>query len=351
LVGVIEGAEQVVVKGGDRRIDAQFGGGHTSTNGGVTGDHSSTLTALTIALTLEEPNSLDVPGASARYRVYLEQTDKNNGVQFYMDGNGFGVGSRLKITQASSDAIYETMARGLVQIMGNALKIPYFQCDQNFRSDTTLESRVRQDFGSLTDMQLEQKLQRFMIVDGSKIGRLLGPLQPADRTLLNAEMQHRKLPVDRNGMVELAMQFWRGIDYFGGANRMEGIYVQNDLVARQRMEAEATQRAALGIDPREFGFAPGINILVIDLSRVKRPDMLKEISATLQKCHTCGEVRWHPQKPIVGINTAMKESEIQYLLNSTRFPFEFVWSHAQSPQVLVVPKLGTSQQTGGISIK
>jgi len=31
LVGAIEGAEQVLVKGGDRRVDAQFGGGHTWT--------------------------------------------------------------------------------------------------------------------------------------------------------------------------------------------------------------------------------------------------------------------------------------------------------------------------------
>ena len=129
-MGAIVGAEQVVVKGGDRRIDAQFGGHGTSTNGGATGDHSRMLTAITIALTLEAPNSLDVQGASAQCRIYVQQTDNNNGVELYVGGNGFGLGSRLKITQDSSDALYDTMAMNLVHIMGNALKIPYFQCDE-----------------------------------------------------------------------------------------------------------------------------------------------------------------------------------------------------------------------------
>ena len=238
LVGVIEGAEQVVVKEGNGRADIEFGGGHTATNGGATHDRSRTLTALTIALTLEAPNSLDVEGASARYRIYVEQTENNNGVELYMGGNGFGLGSRLKITQDSSDAIYDTIAMNLVHIMGNALMIPYFRCDDNLRPDAALEDRVREDFGRLTNAQLEGKIQRFMLVDGFSIGRQ-SPLQPADRALLNVEMQHRRLPADRRGMVELAMQFWRGLEYREAAKRMAGIYVENDLAARIRAEQAA----------------------------------------------------------------------------------------------------------------
>jgi len=79
--------------------------------------------------------------------------------------------------------------------------------------------------------------------------------------------------------------------------------------------------------------------------------MLKLISATFQNCRSCGEVRWHPQRPLVGINTTMKESEIQYLLNGTRFPFEYVWSHVPSPRLLVVPAVGTPPQAAALSIK
>ena len=62
--------------------------------------------------------------------------------------------------------------------------------------------------------------------------------------------------------------------------------------------------------------------------------MLKQISATLKMCRNCGEVLWHPMKPLIGINTTLKESEIQYLISSTRFPVEFLWSHVQSPRLL-----------------
>jgi hypothetical protein len=140
-------------------------------------------------------------------------------------------------------------------------------------------------------------------------------------------------------MVELAMQFWRGVglDYREGAKRMAKIYVDNDRLAAEHAEQEAVQQAALRVDPQEFGFAPGTSIIVIDLSQIRRSVMLKQIGATLQRCRSCGEVRWHRQKPLVAINTAMKESEVQFLISSTRLPLEYVWSHMQSPRLLVVP--------------
>jgi len=338
LVGGIEGTEQLVVKGRNGRIDVEGGGGKTFTNGGLTGDHGSILTVGTIGLTLEHPNSLDVEGASARVSFYVEQTDSNHGVELYMGGNGLGIGRRLKTSQDPLRAAYSAMAMNIATVLGSALKIPYFRCDENFSHDTALEYRVRQDFERLTDAQLTAKLQRFLIVAGFGIGRQW-PLQPTDRAVLIVEMQHRKLPVDHAGMVELAMQFWRGVglNYRDGAKRMAKIYVDNDRSAAEQAEQEAVQQAALRVDPREFGFAPGTRIIVVDLSPIRRPDVLKYISATFRHCRNCGEVRWHQQRPLVALNTAMKESEVQSLITSTRLPFEYVWSHVQSPRLLVVP--------------
>src|ERR1035441_9627853 len=62
LVGSIEGAEQVVVKGANGRLDGQGGGGKTATNGGANFDRGSTRTAITIAAMLETSDSLDVEG-------------------------------------------------------------------------------------------------------------------------------------------------------------------------------------------------------------------------------------------------------------------------------------------------
>jgi hypothetical protein len=344
LVGSIVGAEQVVVKGRNGRLDGQGGGGRTATNGGANFDRGSTLTAITIALTLETRDSLDVEGASARYRIFVEQTENNHGVELYVGGNGFGLGSRLRITQDSSDAIYDSVAMNLIQILGAALKVPYDRCDTQFQRDAALEQRVRQQFGSLTNLELEDELRRFMLVEGFKIGRQPGPLQPADQALLILEMQHRGLRVDRSGMLEMAMQFWRGLNFADGANRVAEIRVENSLRARQNREQEAIQEVALRVDAREFGFTPGSRIIVVDLSRISRPDLLLQISGTLQRCSICGEVRWHPQRPLIGLSTAMRESEVQYLIRSTRLPLEFVWSHVGSPRLLVVPAVGTPQQ-------
>ena len=351
LVGVIEGAEQVVVKGGNGRLDGQGGGGWTSTNGGANFDRGRTVTAITVALTLETPDSRDVEGASVRYQIFVEQTESNRGVELYMGGNGFGLGSRLQITQNSSDAVYDLMAMSLIQILGTALKVPYDRCDAPFRRDAALERRVRQDFGGLTDLELEDELRRFMLVEGFKIGRQPGPLQSTDQAMLMLEMQHRDLRVDRAGMLEMAMQFWRGINYLDGANRVAEIHVENNLRARQYREQDAIQQAALRVDPREFGFTPGTHIIVVDLSRIGRPDLLQQISATLQRCSICGEVRWHPQKPLIGLNTAMKESEVQFLINSTRLPLEFIWSHVDAPRLLVVPSAGIPQQATSTAVR
>jgi len=344
LVGVIEGAGQVVVKGGNGRLDGQAGGGSTASNGGVNFDRSTTVTNLTIALTLETRDSLDVEGASARFRIPIQQTDKNRGVELYVGGSGFGLGSRLRITQDSSDAIYDSVAVNLIRILGGALRIPYDRSDPQFLRDSALELRVRRDFGGLTNLELEDELRRFMLVDGFNIGRQAGPLPPADQALLKMEMQHRGLRVDRAGMLEMAMQLWRGVDYRQAATRVADIRVENSLAARQNREQEAIQQAALRVDPREFGFSSGAHIMIVDLSRVALPDQLRQISATLQRCSSCGEVRAHPNKPLIGLNTTMKESDLQFLINSIRLPLDFVWSHVESPRLLVVPSVGIPQQ-------
>ena len=351
LVGSIEGAEQVVVKGSNGRLDGQGGGGKTATNGGANFDRGSTRTAITIAAMLETSDSLDVEGASARRRIVVDQTDSSRGVELYIGGSGFGLGSRLQITQASSDAIYDTMAMNLIQVLGAALRIPYDRCDPEFKRDAALERRVRQAFGGLTDLELEDEVRRFMLVEGFKIGRQPGPLTPTDQAMLILEMQHRGLRVDRAGMLEMAMQFWRGINYPEAANRVAEIRVENNLRAHQNQEQEAIQQAALRVDPREFGFTPGARIIVVDLSRIGRPDLLQQISATLQRCSSCGDVRWHPRKPLIGLNTALKESEVQHLINSTRLPLEFVWSHAESPRLLVVPSAEIPRQAMSMAAK
>jgi hypothetical protein len=59
--------------------------------------------------------------------------------------------------------------------------------------------------------------------------------------MLMLEMQHRGLRVDRAGMLEMAMQFWRGINYPEAANRVAEVRVENNLRAHENREQEAIQ--------------------------------------------------------------------------------------------------------------
>jgi hypothetical protein len=130
----------------------------SETTGGLTGNHGHILmlTVITIGMTLEESHFLDVEGASARHRFYVEQTDSTHGVELYMGGNGFGIGRRLTISQDRLQAAYSATAMNISTILGSALKRPYSWCAENFRYDTARQrarDRDRHGYG-LTDYHI-----------------------------------------------------------------------------------------------------------------------------------------------------------------------------------------------------
>jgi len=182
LTGIIEGSTQVFTRDRNGRLDGTAGGGHTAGDSSLTLDHSLTVTAITIGLTLELPNGIAVPGATAVYRIDAKQTEKNHGFSFYVGGNGFGLGSDVKVTQDPTDALYYAVAMNVVQVLGNGLGVPYYLCSSSFLPDTSLDERVRGIVARKTQADLERQLKRYMIVDGYKLDRQSADFTSLDRT-------------------------------------------------------------------------------------------------------------------------------------------------------------------------
>jgi hypothetical protein len=95
LVGVLERASEQVTAAKNARGDTKFGGGHTATDGSVTGDDTRTITSVTVSFTLETPDLLAVKGTSVAYRIPVEHRERNGSISIYVGGSGVGGGKRL----------------------------------------------------------------------------------------------------------------------------------------------------------------------------------------------------------------------------------------------------------------
>jgi hypothetical protein len=337
LVGSLQRATEVTTKGGSGRGDALVGGGKTQTNASLTGDRTHTITALTIALTLEYPNGMSVPGATAQYRIDVTQSEKNNSISVYIGGSGVGFGSKLKITEDSADALSDTVAIALIHVLGNALHIPYDRLSPVFQPDNALESRVRDGSARITQAQLEGYLKRLMIVDGFGLDRRRPELTDTDRALVLFEMRHRNIDArDRAATLDLVMQLWRGLNYQTAAPRVAALLAEDEHAKRERLERLARDQAALAVNPEEFGWSPAARIVVLDLSRIRDVGMQGKIEAVVRKCGGCGEVSHHPSKPLLGIRLSSRPAELQYALDTSSLRLESVWLPSPSPRLLVL---------------
>jgi hypothetical protein len=343
LVGTIERSTDALVRQRNGSGAAMFGGGSTQSNGEITGDRNKKITALTIGVTLETPNGLSIPGASARYRIDLEESEKNNSVAFYIAGNGIGLGSRLRITQESADALYDTVAMAIVQVIGNATRVPYHRLSPNFAPDQDLEDRVRDGYSRMTQAELEPHLKRYMLVAGFGLDQRRQELTDLDRAIVLVEMQHRRLDSrDRGGMLELLMQLWRGLDHRAGAKHVAVMLADIDRAGRQAREDEQRQQAEISVSPVEFGWPAPTPIVVLDI-RVKDAATQNAVIAAASRCRGCLEIRQHPSKPLLGVRISSRPSEIQFALDTSSLPIDYVWLKAGAPRLLIVPAVAPPQ--------
>lgn len=344
IEGQIVGAQDVVTKTRNGRGDATAGGGHTATDGSLTGDRSLTITQLTIILNLEYPNGENVPWTSSRSRIDVNETGKNIGISLFVGGTGFAIGSGLKFAQDNSDALYSAVAFTLIQTIGIGMHMPYFRCIPAFPSDSRLEEMVRSGFARQTQSELEHRVKRFLIVAGFAMDTNTADLTIADRAIVSLEMQRRNLKFNSDSpegnhtaLVEFLMQLWRGLDFESGAKRVETLLVSKEWIIREQQEQQAREQNALAASPTEFGWPANAPIIVLDLSRVHDLYMQNQIVDALRMCSKCGPISRHPVKPYIAIRTTLK-AEVQDAVSSRpNLHLQCVWLTSNTPHLLVVP--------------
>src|ERR1700728_1701892 len=312
LVGSLLRASERAVVGRDKRADALFGNGHTQSDVEVTGDNTRTITAITLALTLESPNGVAVRGATAEYRINVERSELNRSVSIYVAGSGIGGGKKVTLTQDSGDALYDATAACIVHLLGNALLVPYYRSSPVFGVNEALVERVQDALNRLTRAELEQNINGYPFVDGYAMDVRGSDLTDADRAVVALEMHRRSLDFsDRAALVELAMQLWKNLDYTKAAKRVTDRMTQSAQIQRERIEQAARAEAESVISPAEFGWLPSVRIVVLDLSHINNIDLQRNILTIVRTCDGCEEIRTHPAKALVGIRISSQPAEIQ----------------------------------------
>jgi hypothetical protein len=171
--------------------------------------------------------------------------------------------------------------------------------------------------------KLAKKPKRFLLVDGFHLDRSRSDLSDVDRAVLLTEMRHRSfIPYNHANLADFTMQMWRSMDYRSAAKRVAALLAESDRHGREQAEQQAREQAALIISPVEFGWPASARIIVLDLSRITESSAQSQIASTIR---IYGDVQPHPTKPLLGILTPVRHSEIQYALSRGSIRLEFVW--------------------------
>ncbi len=233
ISGMLAAAADVEKHDSKRRVDVMGGKGKGEFNGGLSRNRTQTVKSLTVTFTLEGPDHVTI--ASASYRVLVQKDEGGSSFSFYVAGNGIGLDSAQMRTHSLADAIQDASSAAVINLLGNALLVPYYRCGSIFAVDSNLDKRVRDTLARLTRADLEQNLKTFMIVDGFAMSGGIG-LSEHDRAVLELEMRHRNfIPAnDQLSMLQFAFSLWKNLDYVNGAKRVEGMLAE---IKRQQDEA------------------------------------------------------------------------------------------------------------------
>jgi hypothetical protein len=339
LVGSLLRASERLATGRDARADGLFGGGHSQTDAQLTGEHRRTITALTVALTLESPNGVAVSGATAEYRISVERSELNRSFSVYVAGSGIGSGTKVTATQDSGDALYDAIAVSVMHLLGNALLVPYYRCSPMFAADDALDARVHDALSRLTMAEMEQNLKRYLFLDGFFMDMRAPGLTEADRAVVVLEMRRRSLEFgDRKQMVDFAMDLWRKLDFKKASQRVADRMTLSAQAQREKAASVVAEQGELAaISPADFGWPSFVHFVVVDLSRVKEVSIQNQILAAVRSCDGCYDVRAHPKKMVLGVRISSQPFEIQRALRATSLRLNYEWSNSTSPRLLVVP--------------
>lgn len=338
LVGGLTYVSTVASAGRRAEVDASTTGKTKLDVRGVRDDLRE-ATDMKVGLTLEGPDGVAIPGGSAQIRIVVERLERSTSVSFFISGSGAGVDRKITVNQNSGDAVYDAIAVGIMQLLGNALEVPYYRAaDSVFRGDEVLDARVRDGLGRLAKRELEERAKQLMYVQGFDVS-LTGPeLTEGDRALIALAMQQRSLDArNKNALLELAVGLWKNVDYRTGGARVDARMTETARERREQVLAAATERAA--INPSTFGWPVSARIVVLDLSRLTTTEVRDSIITILaSRCVGCDELLTSSDKSVVAIRLSSSPAEVQRVLRQSRMRLGFVWTDDLHQQLIIFPR-------------
>ncbi len=212
------------VAASERRVQGGFEtNGRPKSNADHSRDDTREAVEIKVGLTIGLPNGLAV--ASCMYRIIVERHEQSTSTSVFIAGSGGGVDRKFTVQENSGDGLYEAMFAIVANLLGHALKIPYYRVSPIFAGgDSVLDASVRQLLNRMSRLELEQQVKRFMWIDGFPMIQTTPVMTDADRAVAALFMRQQSLDFsDHTSLVEAAFRLWRTLDFRSGARRVRDL--------------------------------------------------------------------------------------------------------------------------------
>jgi hypothetical protein len=336
LVGSLERAAERSVEDRNTEVYISAGNGRTSVDLEKKRHNQTTMTSFTVTYTLERGGRA-VPGSTTMYRTFVRQDKRTRSYSVFLAGTGPGSEVNLSSNQEVGDALRDATAASIIQLIGNALVIPYYRCNTTlFTEDQALVERFHTMLERATREDLEQRAKRLLFASGFPTNMQEPTLTEEEQQAITEQMRARSLDFnDRDSLMRWLMEQWKTLDFRKAARiRQE----QLDKIALAAAEAN------LAVNPAAFQWPASASdrMLEIDLKRVPGIDARKAIITAATKCSSLLEMKAiNADFAVIGAigasPIAQFRREMQSALRQGGLSIRYVWTGHNQQRLVVAP--------------
>ena len=301
------------------------------------------VTTITLQVALEDSGGVAVPGGTTTFIVTVERRERSRTASIYVAGSGIGGGQRLVVAQNAYAAACDAAAVAIVQLIGRATSVPYYRvAPAIFGEDRDLDVRKWNSLHRMAMQEIEQHIKQLLFAQGHRINLASPLLAPEDRVLVRGLMQAQSLKSDdREALIQFAYSIWRGLDYKGGADRVEAQLAANQRQARERERATALAASVPapppGFTPTSFGWSDADRVAMVDLSRIVSVEARRQIVAVLRRCNGCRDVVANENTTRVAIRLTTNPVEVREQLRLSGLRLQYAWRDQNQKELIVAP--------------
>lgn len=229
-----------------RGLEAFGTRGSEQADGEISWEGDDRITRLRVMLSLEGPDGSTMPGCTAMYDIQYIQQEDSTAWGIFVSGSGLGGTQTSFVSQDIGHALYDVTAACLMDVMGNALQLPYDTIGAPFERDEALRDRLRSQLNRLAPTEAQRNAKRLMFTAGHDVDMTTPEMTPLDMKLAQNEMLLRSLnPSAHHDWVEFNMHLWDTIDTSAAAERVQDLLIENTRMLRTRIEAEERHQRRL----------------------------------------------------------------------------------------------------------